>query len=163
MPPRSSAPFCSGRAGEDVARLPRMNADAGGRFVEQAGDDVQLRLERRQRLEALAQLHLVAGALRPPVLRVDAAAHEQRGEPLGKRAAACRPAGVSAPDGNRFQPRQGHRHADAAEERAAGNRIAVRAVHGRSLMASVLRQVAVPRFVRNCGLVTMLSTRLPKR
>ena len=47
-------------------------------------NDVQLGLERRQRLERFAQLHLLAGAFGPPVIGVDAAAHEQRGEALGK-------------------------------------------------------------------------------
>jgi hypothetical protein len=43
-----------------------MNADAGRLLVEQAVIDVQLRLERRERLQTLAQLHLVAGAFGPP-------------------------------------------------------------------------------------------------
>ena len=62
-----------------------MNADARGRLVEQAGDDVDLRLDRLQRLERLAELHLRALPLGPPVLGVDAIAHEQDGEALGKR------------------------------------------------------------------------------
>ena len=45
------------RAGEDVAGLARVDADAGGVLVEQAVDEVHLGLERGQRLQALAQLH----------------------------------------------------------------------------------------------------------
>ena len=44
IPPFSSAPFCKRRAGEDVARLAGMDADARGVLVEQAVDDVDLRL-----------------------------------------------------------------------------------------------------------------------
>ena len=43
---------------------------------------LNLPLERLERLQALAQFHLGARSLRPPVLRVDAVAHEQDREPL---------------------------------------------------------------------------------
>ena len=61
-------------------------------------------------------------ALGPPVVGVDAAAHEQRGEPLRARDRRARDHGRVTPDGERLQPRQGHRHARAAEERPAGSR-----------------------------------------
>ena len=57
MPALELGPLLERRAGEDVAGLAGVDADAGRVLVEQAGDDVELGLERRQRLEALAQLH----------------------------------------------------------------------------------------------------------
>ncbi len=117
MPPLQLGPFLKRGPREDVAGLARVDADAGRVLVEQAVDDVDLGLQRRQRLQARAQLHVGAGALGPPVRRVDAAAHEQRGEPL--RAGRGHVAGHrrGAPDGDRLEPGQGHRHAHAAEER----------------------------------------------
>ena len=42
MPPLQLGPLLQRRAGEDVAGLARVDADAGGVLVEQAADDVQL-------------------------------------------------------------------------------------------------------------------------
>jgi hypothetical protein len=70
-----------------------VNADAGGGFVEQAVNNVELGLERRERLERFANLHLAAAARGRPVVGVDSAGHEERGEALGKcgsRIAGCR-------------------------------------------------------------------------
>ena len=120
-PPVQHGPLLQGGPREDVAGLARMDADARGVLVEQAGDDVQPRPERGQRLEALAQLHVGARPLGPPVLGVDAVAHEQGGEALRRRGRRRAGGRFAAPDRKRLQPGQGHRHADAAEEGAAGD------------------------------------------
>ena len=150
-------------AGQQVAGLPGMNAHADGRLVEQAVDDVDLRLERLQRLEALAQLHLGARALGPPVVAVDAVAHEQHGEAFREGGRGVRPVRRrTAPDGQRLQPRQRHRHADAAQERSPGDRCG--AHHAAPVCHSLLRRARGRRAsFRNCGLVTMASIRLSKR
>ena len=46
------------RAREDVAGLPRVDADARRGLVEQAVDDVDLGLQRLERRQSLAELHL---------------------------------------------------------------------------------------------------------
>ena len=56
--PLEHRPLLERRAREDVPRLARMDADPRGLLVEQARDHVQSGLERRQGLEALAQLHV---------------------------------------------------------------------------------------------------------
>src|SRR6266480_3115396 len=73
-------PFLQRGAGKNVARLSWMNADPSGILVEQTRDNVEPGLVRRQGFEALAQFHIRAGGLGPPMLGVDAVAHEERGE-----------------------------------------------------------------------------------
>jgi hypothetical protein len=53
-----------------------------GGLVEQAVDDVDLVLDRLQGREALAELHRFTRTLGPPVIAVDAVAHEENGEPF---------------------------------------------------------------------------------
>ena len=145
-------PLLQRHAGEDVAGLPGVDADAGRRLVEQAVDDVHLGLERRQRLEALAQLHLGAGALGPPVVAVDAVAHEQHGEPLGERRAATprtavarRPsAGSDSSQGRAIvtpTPRRNVRRETSPAARGCGRSAVGRACHspiGHEVVATAL-------------------------
>ena len=83
-PPRRT--LLQRHAREDVARHAGVDADADGGLVEQAIDVVDLSFERLQGLEAFAELHVGAGALGPPVVAVDAVAHEEDGEAFGKLA-----------------------------------------------------------------------------
>ena len=72
-----------------------------------------------------------------------------------------------APDGNRLEPRQRHRHAHAPQERPARRLVLAGGWTLRLIeFAHALHSSAVSlstRLFRNCGLVTMLSTRLPNR
>ena len=167
MPPCSSAPFCSG-AREDVAGLPGVDADAGGVLVEQAVDDVQL---------GLAAAPAARGSCPAPSSAPAPLAHQWSGlmpQPMNRAAnrfgdgRGTSPAvGGGAPDGDRLQPRQGHRHADArggtsAATSAGGPVVPI----GRGSSAHRGHSAAArtsTRLFRNCGLVTMVSTRLPKR
>src|SRR5713226_3422832 len=92
-------------SGKKVAGLCRVNAHTNRRLVEEAVDDVDLFLQRLQRLQSLAQLQVFARSLRPPMIPVDSVAHEHNGKALGKRS---RGAGFSSPNRQRFQPWQGH-------------------------------------------------------
>src|ERR1041384_3895283 len=83
-----------------------MNAHPHRRLVEEAVDDDDLALDRSQRAERSAQRHPGVRALRPPVVAVDAVAHEQYGKPLWIRLARARSTRNS---GQRFHPRQRHR------------------------------------------------------
>ncbi len=115
--PLELGPLLKRGPGEDVAGLARVDSHAGCVLVEQAGNDVDLGLERRQRLKARAELHRVAGTLGPPVRRVDTTAHEQRGEPLRARRGQVAGHCGGAPDWHRLEPWQGHRDAHASQER----------------------------------------------
>ncbi len=114
------------RSREDVARLTGVDADAGGGFVEQARDDVQPGTQRSQGREALAQLHVRAGAFRPPVLGVDAVAHEQDREPFGRSRGGRAGSGLTRRERNRLQPGEGQRYPYAAEQRAAADLLRLR-------------------------------------
>src|SRR5262245_28489747 len=94
-----------------------MNADARGVLVEQSGDDIQSGPKDSERLEALAQLHVGARALRPPVVGTDAVAHEQGRKPLRMSRRGRARSRFTACDGDRLQPGKTHRHADAGQER----------------------------------------------
>ena len=107
----------NGRAGEQAAGLRGVNALAGGALVEQAVDHVDLVLQRLQRRQGLAELHVGARALGAPVILVHAVAHEQDAEALRE---GGRRRGVGE-RGQRFEPRQRHGDAGAAKNRAAGN------------------------------------------
>ena len=56
-----------------------MDADADGGFIEEAVDDVDLVLDGFERFEALAEFQFSARAFGPPVIPVDAVAHEHHG------------------------------------------------------------------------------------
>ena len=55
---------------------------AGGTLLIEAVDDVDLVLQRLERSERFAELHIGSAALRIPMLLVDAVTHEQHGEAL---------------------------------------------------------------------------------
>ena len=89
-----------------------------------------------------------ARALGPPVVGLTPLPMNSDGEPLRATAAAGRRR--RAPDGQRFQPRQRHRHAGAAEERPPG-RIAD-SLHRSARHGHVPRDVAgARRLFRNWG------------
>ena len=113
-------------AGQQVAGHPGMDADAGRGLVEQAVDDVDLRLDRLERLQRLAQLHRGAAALGRPGIRIDAVALEDDGEALRRRGDCLRPRRRRHRLGRsearqRLHPRQRHRHTDALQERSTRN------------------------------------------
>ena len=112
--------FHERHSGKEIAGLPGMDADADRRPVEEAVDEVHLRLQAFHRLEALAEFHAFAGTLRPPVVSVDAIAPEEGGKSFWHRGRGAGLQRLFAERGNGFEPRQGHRHTDAAEKRPAG-------------------------------------------
>ena len=134
----------------------------GGGLVEQAVDDVDLRLHRFQRLQSACPV---------PCPHPSPLAHQWLGltpQPMNMTAKRFGnaappppfPVASSAPAGKRFEPRQRHRDADAPQERRAAkcpgpcpNAIVCFIDSSSHLSAKVHR----PRLLRNCGLVTMLS------
>ena len=167
MPPWMIGPLLDRHAGEQVAGLRRMDAHAGGRLVEQAVDDVDLRLERLQRRQDLAELHLGARPFRPPAAGIDAVAHEQHGEALGQPAVVAAEAEpMPKPDSDSSHgkamvtpaPRRKVRR-DNACSRSRRASCCVFIIDHLSLAVSCSR----PRLFRNCRLVTMLSITVPKR
>ena len=122
----------------------------------------------------LLELHLGAVALGPPVVAVDAVAHEQHGKALGKRGRGAGRAGgrrsAVAPDGSDSShgkaivtptPRSNVASPEIRWLAAGCNRfvVAIR-MDRRSLLSPASSR---PRLFRNCGLVTMLSTSVSKR
>ena len=73
--------------GKNIAGLTWVNSNTRCVFIEQAVDDIHLRLKRFHRRQGAAEFHLGAGTFGPPVILIDAARHEQRGESFGGRAA----------------------------------------------------------------------------
>src|SRR5207302_10465514 len=114
-----------------------------------------------QRRQDLAELHALAFALGPPLLAVKAVPGEEDGEANGGLAGASVGARLVAPDGQRFEPRQRHRDAEATQYRAAGQQVVV---HGK-LPGSVhsSETASRPRISRNCRLRTIGSTAAVKR
>src|SRR5262249_49389191 len=106
------------RAREKTARLGRMNPMTRRPLIKETMDDIDLLLQRLEGRQSLAELHFVSRALRPPMILIDSIAEENDPEPFRERADAGRSLG-----GEGLQPRQGHRHAGAAKNRAAGNSI----------------------------------------
>ncbi len=86
------APFGNVRAGEQAAGLAGMNALTGQRLDIQAVDHIDLLLQRLQRRQRLAELHVGALAFGAPVILIDAVAQEHHAEALGE----SRRRGVSA-------------------------------------------------------------------
>ena len=82
MPALMIAPCLNRRAGEEAAGLRRVNALARRALLEQAMNHVDLVLQRLERLQRLAELHLGARALGAPVILVDAVPHEDDAESL---------------------------------------------------------------------------------
>ena len=117
MPERMMAPFWNMRAGEQASGLRRVNALAGGGLIEQAVDHVDLVLQRFERRQSLAELHVGARAFGAPVFLIDAVAHEHDPEALREDGGS----GGIAERRQRFQPRQGHRDSGAAKNRSAGD------------------------------------------
>src|SRR5262249_24281622 len=135
-------PLLERSPGEDVAGLPGVDADAGGRLVEQPADDVEPGPEGLERFEALAEFHRVAGALRVPVLGANAVAHEQDGDPLR----GCRGVRSRRPRAARecLQPRQRNRDANSTQEGTPGEGVGLR--HIFRLRGSVLQPVPAGTF-----------------
>ena len=104
------------RARQQAAGLGGMDALAGQRLDIEAVDHIDLLLERLQRLQRLAELHVGALAFGAPMILVDAAAQEHHAEALGEVGGRGRIGqGV-----DRFQPGQRHGAAGAAQHGAAG-------------------------------------------
>ena len=129
--------------GKDVAGAAGVAAVAVP--VEQAVDDVELFLVGRQRLQARAQFHRRAVALRPPVRRRDAVADEQAGEPL-RRLGWPAGGGIAGEELRGFQPGQGDGTAQTLEQHSTGN--LVRMVHGFSPGGSVFDRAGVKSLPR---------------
>src|SRR5437660_6320690 len=125
--------------GKKVTGLCRVNAYTNRRLVEEAVDDVDLFLQRLQRLQSLAQLEVRARSLSPPMIPVDSVAHEHNGKALGKRS---RGAGFSSANRQRFQPWQGHGDSSAIKKGSTGRCFAhrVSSYSGRWLASRSRRQ-----------------------
>ena len=102
-------------AREQVARLRAVDVALAGLLVVEPLHEEQLLAEAADRLEHLAELHVGARALGPPLLRMEAVAAEQHRQPHGRLVPAHGRLRLIAPDGERLHPRQRHRHAQAAE------------------------------------------------
>ena len=112
-------PFLQRGPGQDIARLPRMNAHTRGVLVEQSRNDIQPRPEGLQRFKALTQLHLRARTLRPPIFGADPIAHEQSREPLRMHGS-----GRLAPQQREsFEPREGDGDAKPAKDSTTGGQV----------------------------------------
>ena len=143
-----------GRSGEQASRLRRVDALARRVLVEEAVDDVDLLLDRLERRQAQAELHVVSRSGGAPVVLVDAVAHEEHSEALGERRARC-----CCERGQRLEPRQRHGDSSAAKDRTTGQ------LHLATLSVIAPRRSATwgVRFFKNCGLVTMVSTSVLNR
>ncbi len=141
-------------AGQKIAGLRGMDARPDGRLVEQAVDHVDLVLQRLERLERSAQLHHAAAPARPPVVAVDAVAHDQHGEPLRKLA---RPVEARRVERQRLEPRQGERGARGTEDDAPGD-----PVH-RVTFGSAAGTPCTPATARRPGRPTASAVRAPRR
>src|SRR5262249_20828494 len=106
-------------AGEQVAGLATVDAADERFLVVEAAEEEHLPAEGQKRFEHLPQLHLLAFAPGPPFLAVKAVAREETGEAHRRLRGAFLRLLIS-PDRDRLQPRQRHRHADAAQEGPAG-------------------------------------------
>src|SRR5690242_7132161 len=69
---------------EQASRLGGMNAMPRGPLMEQAMTHIDLVLDRLERLQRLAELHLRPRTLGAPVILIHAVPHEEHGEALGK-------------------------------------------------------------------------------
>src|SRR5437867_1084273 len=97
-----------------------MNAADQGFLVIQPAQEEQLFTHRVERVEHLAELHVLAFPAGPPFFAVESIPGEQAGEPHRQfRGSLLRR--VVAPYRERLEPRKRHRHADTAEERPPGN------------------------------------------
>jgi len=67
--------------GQEVASLATVNAADEGLFIVQPPEKQQLLFERLKRFEYLAEFHLFAFALRPPLFAVKAISGEEKGQP----------------------------------------------------------------------------------
>ena len=102
------------RAAEHVPCLHAVDGALVGLLVPQAAEEDHPLLPRLERLQTRPELHARSLALGPPVLRVKAHASESD-ERAGRRLRG----GVGAParsEGQRFEPRQGHRNAESTHQ-----------------------------------------------
>ncbi len=128
-------------------------------------------LDRLQRLEALAELHVRALALGPPVIAVDAVAHEHHGKALRERACCaarrrrCRrgraspQTGSDSSHGSAIVTPTPRRNVRREIRPRSISRAAVFMFHAIYRSAARSARSSRPRLFRNCGLVTMLSIR----
>src|SRR4051812_4479652 len=86
--------------------------------IEQPPNEEHFFPEIGQGLEHLAQLHVLAFALRPPFLAMKSITREKHRQSNRGLAGHLATAKLIAPNIERFQPRQGHADADAAQKRA---------------------------------------------
>ena len=147
------------RAGEQTSGLRGVNAMTDSPLVEEAVNHVDLMLQRLKRREGLAEHHIGSRALGVPMILVHSIPHEQNSETLRE---GSRGRGVSE-SGKGLEPRQGHGDSCAAKNRTAGD-----AMRGIRLSIKHLIHLSVPgksgfRLFRNCGLVTISSTKGVKR
>ena len=117
MPEWMTGPLCDRRAGQQAAGLRGMDALTGGVLVEEPVDHVDLLLQRLERRQAQAELHVGARSFGAPVILVHAVAHEEHREPLRERRARRR----RRERGQGIEPRQAHRDAGAAKDRPTIN------------------------------------------
>jgi len=101
--------------------------------VVEAVDEEEFFAVGQEWFEDLAQLHLGAGAARPPVIFVEPIAGEEDGEAEGGVCGGFA-GGVLSEDADGFEPREGHGDAGSAEDGAAGG---VAGWHGRILWSGV--------------------------
>ena len=69
------------RAGQQVAGLATMDAADQGFLVIEAAQEQQFLAEGQERLQHLAEFHVVPSPLGPPLLAMEAVAGEEAGEP----------------------------------------------------------------------------------
>ena len=108
------------RAGEQVAGLRTVDVTLERLGVVEAADEHHPITEIVQRMQHLAQLHVGALALGPPFMSMKTAAGKQDCHAGWRLARLPSLSAGIAPDAERFHPRQGHRHAEAAQHRAPG-------------------------------------------
>src|SRR5260370_41127851 len=109
------------RPGEQVSRLATVDPADQRFLVVQPLDEKQLFAERKERLQQPPEVHLGAFTPGPPLPAMEPVPGEQAGETHRRLRGTARR--LVTPDRERFQPRQGHGHADPAKEAAAGDGI----------------------------------------
>ena len=108
-----------GQSGEDVHLriVASRTHDRGG--IPQALEDEKFVFDGLERREGLHQFHAIGAIRGAPMVRIDAIAHEHRGEtPWGSVSSG---GGGFAPGLHRLQPREAEGHADAAQKVSSGN------------------------------------------
>ncbi len=111
------------RAREQIPGLRAVDISLQGLLIIEPLDEQHFFTEFADRGENLAQLHRLAGALRPPFLAVKAVAGEQHGEADGSLARASLTGRLVTPDRERLQPRERHRDAQASKQDASAESV----------------------------------------